>query len=375
MRICIINLFIDYKTIPVISSIITSLSKNHEVHLLTVNASNSEVPQKNFYIKNYPKLLFNSISPFLIVFRSLFYAYKNKYDFLISVDPQTIIPGVILGKLLGIKLIYISLEIFVKEDKNNIWFQIYYLQQRFLLRFFDVFIALGEARKELLIKNSSPVIIDKNFFILPNSTLKTENIIDKNFLHKRLGISSTKKILLIAGEIGERSYVKELSLLSRKLPEEYVIVVHARRKVSDIFFDDISNKSEKFIISNDPVEPSELDSLFSSAYIGLVLYKVPLKGIEAENVRVIDKSSGKANNFLKVGIPIIMTRLKYFEYIGNKYECGVCINSVDDIINVVSKISTSYEFYSKNALGCFDAELKFESNFEKMGKILFEEIN
>lgn len=375
MRICIINLFIDYKTIPVISSIITSLSKNHVVHLLTVNASNSEVPQKNFYIKNFPKLLFNSISPFLILFRSLFYVYKNKYDYLISVDPQTIISGVILGKLLRIKLIYISLEIFVKEDRNNIWFQIYYLQQRFLLRFFDIIVSLGEQRKELLIKNSSPAIIDKDFFILPNSTLKNENTIEKNYLHKKLGISSNKKILLIAGEVGERSYVKELSLLSQRLPEEYVIVVHARRKISDVFLKDLLNKSEKFFISKEPVEPAELDSLFSSAYIGLTLYKIPSKGIEAENVRVIDKSSGKANNFLKVGIPIIMTRLKYFEFLENKYNCGICIDSVDDILSAISKITFSYDNYSNNARSCFDNELSFEPSFKFFYKTMSNGLN
>lgn len=374
MRICITNLFIDYKTIPVLSSMITLLAKNHDVHLLTVNEWTASSPQRNIHYKNYPKLLFNSISPFILLFRSIFYIKKNKFDYFISVDPQTIIPGVILGKLLRIKLIYISLEIFVEKDRNNIWFHLYYLQQRYLLRFFDVIITLGEARKELLIKNSSPAIIDKNFFILPNSTLKNENTIEKNYLHKKLGISSNKKILLIAGEVGERSYVKELSLLSQRLPEEYVIVVHARRKVSDIFLKDLLNKSEKFFVSKEPVEPAELDSLFSSAYIGLVLYKVPLKGIEAENVRVIDKSSGKANNFLKVGIPVVMSRLEYFEYIENKYKCGTCIDSVDDILHVISKISTSYESYSKNARGCFDAELKFESAFEKMDKMLFEEM-
>ena len=361
---CIFNIFINYNTIPILSSLIHLLgNKGVPVDLVSVGNQSSFKQKEKLRTITLKHVLFNSFAPFVILVKWFPRMFHSQYTHIIAVDPTTLIPAVILGKLFNKKLFYISLEVYVKKDINNVYYRYYYLQQRYLLRFFDKIIIMDKDRKKMLLDNTSIKHPDKKFLFLPNSTLQTDRKTDSHFLHDRLKINRKKKILLIAGEIGERSYASELYLISRKLPPDFVIVMHSRRVVHDATND--LPDDEKFKISQQPVEIEFLDVLFSSAYIGLSLYKVAASGIEAENVRNIGKSSGKLNNFLKLGIPVIMSRLPFFEEIENRYQCGVCIDDMDGFLDALNEISGQYAGYKQNAIACYSSELHFESAFEE----------
>ena len=58
-----------------------------------------------------------------------------------------------------------------------------------------------------------------------------------------------------------------------------------------------------------------------------------------------------------------MSNMRYFKYISEKYNCGICINEFNELNDAINTISMNYELYSQNALKCYNNELNFEDYF------------
>lgn len=365
MRIAIFNCWIDYQTIPMLTSFIASLAKRKVVvDLFTIG--NPE-PRSDLYITiiNYPRFFFNTLSPYVILVRSLRQLRRGGYDSLFAVDAHMILATLISAKIFRCKAKYISLEIYVKQDINNIYHRFYYCQQRFLLRYFDEILIMDEERKDLLLRNSKIYQHKTRFALLPNAPLGAPKKLRTTFLHDRLGIANYKKLLLCPGEIASINSSFELSKLSKVLPADYVIVLHSRRKKNPKTLVLEFPENANFHLSLEPVESSELELLYSSAHIGLVIYTVASTGIGGENVRCIGKSSGKLAHFLQAGIPVIMSSQSYFQRISGKYRCGVCITDLNELPFAIKNIEDSYEAYVKGCLDCFQREMNFANAFDE----------
>lgn len=365
MKICIFNYLIGYQTIPLLKSLISSLfTKGSKIDLFTVNGEQETSFERGFNVINFRKVLFNNLSPFVLLSGCLKYFIKKRYDYLIAVDPQSLFPAVFLSKLFNVKLIYLSLEIYVREDCNNMYFKNYYLQQKHLLKFCTRIIIMDHERKRLLNENANLDNFRTKFSFLPNTTLGYAKKESSDFLHERLNIDKRKKILLYPGELAAWSYAYELYECSKNMPDEYIIILHSRRKIDPSDFTKKIIKNANLRLSLNPVANHQLDALYGSAFIGLSLYKIALNGITARNLKIIGKSSGKHNQFLKMGIPVVMSDLPFFKYIEKKYKCGICIRDFRYLNDAIQLISENYDEYSENATKCFNKELRFDDAFE-----------
>ena len=105
------------------------------------------------------------------------------------------------------------------------------------------------------------------------------------------------------------------------------------------------------LFSTMPVSTSELDDLVGSAHIGIALYSLKELGYRAE---LMGLAAGKIGNYLKCGLPVIATSVSSIQSYVEKYQCGVCVNSANEVRNAVEKILSDYEAYSSNALACYD---------------------
>jgi len=366
MKICILNYLVEYQIVPLLKSLISSLlAKGSEVDLFTVNGERETSFERGFNVLNFRKVLFNNLSPFVLLSGCLKYFIKRRYDYLIAVDPQSLLPAVFLSKLFNVKLIYLSLEVYVREDCNNMYFKNYYLQQKHLLKFCTRIIIMDHERMRLLNENTNLDNFRTKFSFLPNTTLGPAKKESSCFLHERLNIDKRKKLLLYPGELAAWSCVYELYCCSKNLPDEYVIILHSRRKIDTSDFTKKIVENANLRLSLNPVENNQLDALYGSAFIGLSLYKIAPNGITARNLKIIGKSSGKHNQFMKIGIPVVMSDLPFFKYIEKKYKCGICIGDFRYLNDAIQRISENYNEYSANASECFNKELRFDDAFEE----------
>lgn len=370
MNYAFFNYMVTINTVPMVNSFISSLAETGcTVDLFTVN-DNSVFPYKNIRIYNFKKFILNNLSPAILFYKSFAKIRKNKYDYIVAIDPQTIIPVLLLKKLFGLKTIYISLEIYVKEDCSNLFLKIYFFIQKYFVKKFDIVMIMDQERLDLLQKNCKGKIADNSIVFLPNSLPGKASFKPSHFLHKKLGLDSGLKLILNPGEITQRSFASDLALYSDTADEQYRIVLHSRRKrINDELISSLRDHNS-LIVSLDPVLATDLEELYSSAYIGLVLYRIADKGITAQNLYHIGKSSGKLNYFLFRGIPVVMCNLNYFKYISEKYNCGVCINDFSELSNAIKTISENYELFSKNAINCYNNELNFDDYFTKFSEYL-----
>jgi len=107
----------------------------------------------------------------------------------------------------------------------------------------------------------------------------------------------------------------------------------------------------KVILNSSPVPFSELDDLIRSADIGIAIYNIDLLGFRGD---LVGLASGKVSRYLKNGLPIIVQCLSSFVPFVEQYECGVCVNDLSEINGAISRIMSNYQFYSENALRCYD---------------------
>lgn len=195
---------------------------------------------------------------------------------------------------------------------------------------------------------------DAQYLYLPNSTFTEECHTKTDYLTRRVNLPSGSVILLHSGGLGKWFMCKELAMASNQLtPNQYVVFHTSHNVTDDEYFKRIENtvnrKNLPVRFSLKPVTDQELDTLVSSATIGLAFYSVDILGYRAEYMGV---AAGKIGNYLKCGVPVIATKLPSLSYL-NDYECGVLIDSFDELPVAVNQIMKNYNSYCKNAYKCY----------------------
>jgi hypothetical protein len=97
-----------------------------------------------------------------------------------------------------------------------------------------------------------------------------------------------------------------------------------------------------------------------SARIGLAIYSSDV-GL---NWSMIGLASGKLSHFLRVGVPVIVSRSPGLAEFVEASGAGEVVSGPAGIASAVAKIEADWEAYSQRALEAFDRHLAFERNFE-----------
>lgn len=186
---------------------------------------------------------------------------------------------------------------------------------------------------------------------LPNASL-TDPIFEKtNFLHKRLNVNDTEKLVLHSGGFGVWFKCRELADSVKNWSKEFKLVFHVSHNTMDdpYFLSVYNRKDEKILFSTNPVKTFELDALVSSAYVGIALYSEKELKYRATYMGL---AAGKIGNYLKCGIPVIATKLPSLSYIQD-YQCGVLVETESEIADALNTINERYDDYRNNAYKCY----------------------
>jgi glycosyltransferase involved in cell wall biosynthesis len=100
----------------------------------------------------------------------------------------------------------------------------------------------------------------------------------------------------------------------------------------------------------------------ASADIGVVIYRS-----QAPQFNNMGISSNKLCMFIAMGVPIIASRQKSFEFI-EAYNCGVLIENYGEFLSAIEKIRTNYMDYKKNTMVCAKEYIKVEKRYADLAK-------
>lgn len=197
-------------------------------------------------------------------------------------------------------------------------------------------------------------ILNLDYSCIPNGTIGPAKTIQSNFLHNRLNINSNLKIILHSGGFGPWFDSVQLANSSSMLGNDFRLVFHISHSIeNDKYYIDYlksRDSNDETLFSMRPVATDELDALVASAYIGIAWYSTDVLGYRAT---MLGLSAGKVGNYLKCGIPVIVPDYESFSYIDD-YCCGVRINNLSSLKLAISKIENNYQYYSINAINCYD---------------------
>jgi glycosyltransferase involved in cell wall biosynthesis len=122
---------------------------------------------------------------------------------------------------------------------------------------------------------------------------------------------------------------------------------------------------QRVILSLEPVNYDDLDTLVSSGKIGVVLYREDF-GL---NFRLAG-ASGKLAQYLRCGLPVVCLDLPGVGDVVRKFDCGICVQSIDEMGEAIRLILHDYDRYSINALKCYMDNYEFGAHFEKVLRVI-----
>ena len=201
---------------------------------------------------------------------------------------------------------------------------------------------------------------------VPNTFLSKEIEQVKNgYLHKKYSIPVDKRIIIMAGGIGDWTMSNKIAQAARTWPEEWILIIHGEGEKD--YIDELRSTCEgtNIIISDKMVPYKKLNELVGSADIGLALYENWHQGIFE-----MSKASGKIWQYLRCGLPVVSMNFPSLVELIEGNECGVCVNEESEVRGAIKTIISDYNNYSSNADNCFYQQGDFKSGFNNVLKII-----
>jgi glycosyltransferase involved in cell wall biosynthesis len=299
-------------------------------------------------------------------FAALAATNASKYDTAYCVDAT----GLYVFKKSGIraeKVINISLEVLDLEhgEHGPTIQKVKQLEKEMLTEEVKQVIIQDQYRADVLTRTVGTPI-DK-FIFLPNSVEKGDGKqVKLGFFHEKFNLPRETKIVLSAGMIGEAVSSLEIGRAVGNWKPRYPvkIVFHERLagNTSTPYLDNIRRAGKgHLLLSLQPLPYDQLGKLFSSADIGLAIYN---EGY-GDNFGVIGSASGKLFQYIKHGLPVIVSDLPGLGELVRDYDMGLVVKSTDEIPTAIEKIFADYKRYSDNASKAFHEDLNMDVLLEK----------
>lgn len=293
------------------------------------------------------------------------------YTCFIGVDPEGLVDAAPLAELLDVPLVYWSLELLFADEADTPARKALKRREIAYSRQVAFIIIQDELRAQALSEENG---LDSDRFILvPNSPLGPARRRRSNYLHRRWQIPSERRIALCAGTITWWAMSKELVSSVATWPEEYVLVLHSRLKMYGAshmpYIDSVvqaAGRRENVILSSEPLPSDRFLDLVDSADVGIALYssQPPQSTRIDKNMQIIGLSSGKAATYLHHGLPVVVSDSPGLGSLVESYKCGVSVSDPAETSDALREIEGNYEFYSANAIKCFNERLEFGRHFQ-----------
>ena len=286
---------------------------------------------------------------------------KKRYDLVFGISSGGIIAADNYAKEINIPTIYLSYEIFFKDELQKRWEFHEKEKEICASRDAKIIVVQDIERASLLKKENS--LRDSQFIYIPVSSDSNNKPQKTNYLRAQFNIPENKKIVLHSGSFEAWNCANEIIGIVPDLPENVVLVIHTKSvpKKSDKIMTLAHKQTTNLIISTIPLGSQEYEEMVSSADIGLAFYKqAPPGRLFQKNIKHMGLSSGKFSSYVKYGLPVItLSDQSTYQKLIKEYSFGKTIASFDELPEAINSILSNYNFHSKEAKRLFAEKLDF----------------
>jgi len=225
-----------------------------------------------------------------------------------------------------------------------------------------------EPRAKVLLRSNG--IEQTNLLYFPVSARGSAIREKSRFLQDKLHIDENKKIILHFGAIDNNRFMPEIVRMAKDLDDGVILVVHGFGRKADLdYLQSIADK-DKVIFSLEFIAEEEIESLISSADIGIALY-----ARTNANDRLVAFSSSKVAYYMQCGVPMIAFDTESSRELVSSYQCAELINTVNEIPVKTRKILENYSTYREQSFAAFQRYYSLDENFSRLIDNLERTIN
>lgn len=319
----------------------------------TIQSSNISLSSPRFIQSNqYAKLLtvFMLSQPFGIFVRGIiavikFFSPPHRYAFMIGFRTEGLTVTKLLNLVWRIPYIYHPLEIF-EYSPNALFLE--KLQKLVEIWFSQkATVCLSEDAKRCDLVAQENRIPREDVLVVYNSPLGDTVFPEKEaYLRQRFGIEENHYIVLAIGTLSPEHCIDQLVSSVKYWPEEFVLVLHGWiARIESFLHRALDKYPGRIFLSTDMLDGSQKYKIFQSADIGFVGFHPVNK-----NFRFAAGSAGKLYDFLRTGVPIIANDIPGMRELVERPQCGIVVESIHDIGNVLPDIIAQYDVFRQNAL-------------------------
>jgi glycosyltransferase involved in cell wall biosynthesis len=284
---------------------------------------------------------------------------SGENEVFIGGDPGSLIAAHSLARRKKGTLIYWSLELYIEKHLSNFGLRVIKRRERKCNQHALCTVDFGDIRCKILQEENG--LDPRTMISVPNSQIGRGEIVRNYLFNDKFNIARNKVIILHAGGLfGHWLHVKDIFRSIPEWPEDYVLVLHTHQRPYPMCGFSIPEEylNRKIFLSDDPVPFDQLDMVYSSCDIGIMLHGPAGNDLD-KNLYYSDLSVGKIFHHLKVGVPIIVRNLPGYPELIEGRQAGVCINDPSDILPAIQRIMNNHEQYRLNALKLHE-EFRFE---------------
>ncbi len=296
------------------------------------------------------------------------------YDLILGVDSAGLIKGYEYAKRYDIPLVYLSFEIFFRDELSRRA----EIEEKELeciaSRFADLVVIQDKWRARLMAaENGLP---GEKFEYLPVSPGGSQRVRKSDYLRCRFNLSERQTIVLHCGSFVEWSCADELLESVATWPEDFVLVVHTkyRPRRNDRHIQAVKQaRLPNVVLSTEPLPVDEYEQLVASADIGLALYKpVPPSRSTQKNIQTMGLSSGKFSFYVKYGLPVISVGQQTYAQLLVDYAFGENLDSFREMPAALNRVRSNYAHHRAEAQRLFSEKLDFDAHWPKLSTRLLE---
>jgi hypothetical protein len=311
------------------------------------------LPFRFYEFQKNPKSVKKIIKQYLALYKNL--KFKNKTDTVICVDPMGFVIAGRLRRMINVRLIYASFEIFFKEEFKSDPKKIIKDLEIKYSKYADL-VLIQDERREKLLKETNNFRDSVKFIHIPVSP-KQISISRKSNLRSELSIPEDKTIVVYSGTLMKWSGINEiLDLFNDKWNPDFWLVIHSHNTPheGDEFWEKINcliSKNKNISFHSKPFNNfKDYAEFLSGCDIGIATYFPDSDDVFAgKNIEEIGLASGKFSSYMMIGIPTITTQNSMYKELNNKYNFGETIKEVAQIPEALIKIKSEHE---KKVAGC-----------------------
>jgi len=361
---------------PNLIGIINILEKNNfNVSLSTVKRNFDQTLKNNkvktFFVNFYAERIIEKLCNYFLPTRLIkfFFNYSKieKFDFIIGVDTYGVIFSNIISKKYNTPIIFLSYEIFFKTEVGKV------LKNLEIQACSNILVAVSqdsERGKKLSYENKINI---ENIINIPVSNAGYVGRKKSLYLNNKYNISIASKIVILAGSIEKWTMTNEILSTLDLWPKDWVLFLHNRNSNEKIKKKYKKFLSNRLIISNESIKHAdELNLLYNSCDLGIAFYRPTYESYYlGDNIKYIGMSSGKINNYIQFGLPVLINDFGEYSGVINNHKVGYSVNSEYDIPNVLNKINKkSLTNYSASCELFFNTFLDLNNTIKPLLEIL-----